>query len=334
MPFEPTGTMNSDTSSTTASTGYKFAAVVVTFNRKTLLVECLDALLRQSHPLDAIFVIDQSSSDGTPELLQESGYLQNPVIHYERSKNNTGGAGGFHRGMERAYQAGYDWIWIMDDDAVADSEALAQMLPFLSEADTVAIANVKMSVTGIADENHIIRSRSQNSSPLNSTAITFSSFVGLMVSRRAIKSIGLPKAEFFIYLDDTEYCMRLQSAGRILLAEKSIIIHKEIARSVKSVRHFGMNIPIYSTKDFIFRDYIGTRNRIWMETRLSNHKVHGFIDIGKDLWFALLRILFVDRTVLLTRMHVCLRAVIDGVTGNFDNDFAFRMRDKIDKSNN
>jgi GT2 family glycosyltransferase len=58
----------------------KIAAVVVTYNRKDLLGQCLDSLLRQSHPLDAIYVIDNHSTDGTYDSLL-AGNLIAPVEH-------------------------------------------------------------------------------------------------------------------------------------------------------------------------------------------------------------------------------------------------------------
>jgi len=85
----------------------RVCAVVVTYNRKDLLVECLEALRRQTGPLDAIYIIDNASTDGTPELLRSRGYrdgavIENPldgseiIIRYVRLPVNTGGAGGFH----------------------------------------------------------------------------------------------------------------------------------------------------------------------------------------------------------------------------------------------
>ena len=52
-------------------------AVVVTYNRKNLLLECLEALLKQTRPIDAMYIIDNFSSDGTPETLKENGYITN-----------------------------------------------------------------------------------------------------------------------------------------------------------------------------------------------------------------------------------------------------------------
>jgi rhamnopyranosyl-N-acetylglucosaminyl-diphospho-decaprenol beta-1,3/1,4-galactofuranosyltransferase len=86
------------------------AAVVVTYNRSRLLLECLDALLRQTRPVDKIVLIDNASTDGTVEVLRSRGYLANPKIDYQRSEFNSGGAGGFHDGMKRAHELGFDWI--------------------------------------------------------------------------------------------------------------------------------------------------------------------------------------------------------------------------------
>ena len=47
----------------------KVCAVIVTFNRKILLMRTLTALYAQTRPVDTILIIDNASSDGTPELL-------------------------------------------------------------------------------------------------------------------------------------------------------------------------------------------------------------------------------------------------------------------------
>jgi len=51
----------------------KICEVLVTYNRKDLLVECLNALKNQIYPLDGICLIDNRSTDGTQELLMKEG---------------------------------------------------------------------------------------------------------------------------------------------------------------------------------------------------------------------------------------------------------------------
>jgi rhamnopyranosyl-N-acetylglucosaminyl-diphospho-decaprenol beta-1,3/1,4-galactofuranosyltransferase len=126
----------------------KIAAVVVTYNRKDLLGSCVDSLLRQSHPLDAVYVIDNHSTDGTYDRLLGLNLIApvecpgpgpvetiRPVplpdsparpleVHYVGMPENTGGAGGFHEGMRRAVETGFAWLWLMDDDLVTAPDAL------------------------------------------------------------------------------------------------------------------------------------------------------------------------------------------------------------------
>ncbi|WP_338825129.1 hypothetical protein MHOCP_06860 [Moorella humiferrea] len=83
--------------------GETVAAVVVTNNRKKLFDECLQALLHQTRPVDSIIVIDNASTDSTPEFLAQKGYLSNPIIYYIRLSENTGGEGGFYEGIKHGY---------------------------------------------------------------------------------------------------------------------------------------------------------------------------------------------------------------------------------------
>ncbi|HEX8679505.1 MAG TPA: glycosyltransferase, partial [Chthoniobacterales bacterium] len=105
----------------------RVCAVVVTYNRKALLDECLCALRAQSRTLDGILIVDNASTDGTAAMLEERGHRADPRVHYLRLEQNLGGAGGFHRAFADAYAAGFDWIWAMDDDTIVDQDALEQL---------------------------------------------------------------------------------------------------------------------------------------------------------------------------------------------------------------
>ena len=52
-------------------------AVVVTYNRKDLLIECLEAIQSQSYPVSSILLIDNASTDGTHDALNDKGFLKN-----------------------------------------------------------------------------------------------------------------------------------------------------------------------------------------------------------------------------------------------------------------
>ena len=103
----------------------RVAAVVVTYNRKELLARCIEALLGQQNAVCDILIVDNASTDGTGAYLAA---LNEPRVHSRSTGANLGGAGGFNFGIRWAVEAGYDLVWIMDDDTLPHPDSLAQLL--------------------------------------------------------------------------------------------------------------------------------------------------------------------------------------------------------------
>jgi len=255
------------------------AAVVVTFNRKVLLVECLRALLAQTRPLERILVVDNASSDGTAELLRAEGLIDAPTVRYIRLEQNTGGAGGFHAGMKAAYDEGHDWLWLMDDDAEAAPDALAQMAPYFGRDDVSALAPM---VTDAAwgDEyvephrgmrldgtmTGVVRVLAPSETAGRDTLeITHCSFVGPLFARRTIDAVGLPIADFFIHYDDYEYVQRARKVGPVLLVMAAKIAHKEARNNDRVERKTFLGQHAERTKyASLWLTYYGYRNVVWL----------------------------------------------------------------------
>ena len=100
--------------------------VVVTFNRCELLRECLQALLSQSYHNYQIYLINNASTDGTEEMIQNE--FSHPNITYYNTGENLGGAGGFHFGMKKAALNDCDYIWLMDDDTIVHEDSLERLI--------------------------------------------------------------------------------------------------------------------------------------------------------------------------------------------------------------
>lgn len=238
-------------------------AIVVTYNRKDLLIECLEALKTQTRPIQGIYLIDNASTDGTPELLLEKAYiselspqnLEEPwekeftiqnltnmediKLHYVRMHENTGGAGGFYEGVKRGYEKGYDWLWLMDDDAEPKEDTLEKLL--LNNTEDVLclcplIVNKKSNK--VQNYHHKKFNFYINDIPLfnetniehyqnNVLDIKANAFVGPLIKVKAIDFVGFPNSDLFIWGDDTEYTYRISTKGRIVLVGSSVILHKD-----------------------------------------------------------------------------------------------------------
>ena len=312
----------------------RIAAVVVTYNRKSLLVESLDSLLRQSHPLDALYIIDNASADGTYEILLDRGWIRpaersvettfhipeigraqimqaggsvkaeglgdggwvnyrqaafddathaagnsrvydapnadKPVetvrsvalpvssarsseVHYVRMPQNTGGAGGFAEGMQRAAAAGFDWLWLMDDDLLTSPDALEALVrkkdtlvassgePFIlnslaiarNQTDREQLAFPLQELSAGGDPKvgtyywHLSQVRGRIENGLYRWACPFN---GTFIPARAVEIVGLPNREFFIIGDEKDYLWRLAKKFRLYTVIDSRVFHPQARR--------------------------------------------------------------------------------------------------------
>jgi rhamnopyranosyl-N-acetylglucosaminyl-diphospho-decaprenol beta-1,3/1,4-galactofuranosyltransferase len=98
----------------------KIVAAVVTYNRRELLGRCIDHLQRQTRVPDKIIIINNSSTDGTEDMLAARGVA---FITQE----NVGSAGGWWRSIEYAKDGDYDAVWLMDDDGFPHEGSLAAL---------------------------------------------------------------------------------------------------------------------------------------------------------------------------------------------------------------
>ena len=220
----------------------KIIAIVVTFNRLTLLKKCMDAVSRQSRPPDTTIVINNGSTDGTAAWLADQ-----PVVTYHQP--NVGGAGGFSRGIAAAYEHGADWIWIMDDDTIPHTDALEKLIVALSNSngDPKSVGFLSSNILWTDHTVHrmnqtYILSDSKKLSRLsvpkstNLPLIQFGTFVSMLLSAVAVEMCGLPIEEFFIWNDDVEYTKRIIEGGLAgLFVKDSVAIHETPINHVSNV---------------------------------------------------------------------------------------------------
>ena len=108
----------------------KLGVVIVTYNRLVLLQECVEACIKQEEKFDKILIINNASTDGTTEYLENLKYENVIVIN---STENLGGAGGFYKGIEQAQKYDLDYLLLIDDDAILDSNYNKEIVKQIKE---------------------------------------------------------------------------------------------------------------------------------------------------------------------------------------------------------
>lgn len=211
----------------------KIAVIVITYNRLNFLKEVIQAVKNQTQKIDEIFVIHNSGTDGTQEWLDAQDGLT--VI----TQPNTGSSGGQYTGFKTAFEAGYDWIWTMDDDVIPASNCLEELIkdfdintirtplrylpngePFLNDCINFNLSNPFKSLW-----NGIVKKDDLANKYIKANGITFE---GPIIHRNIIEKIGFPEKKFFIYGDDTEYFIRAKKAGAVIYLNTSAKIQRKL----------------------------------------------------------------------------------------------------------
>lgn len=296
----------------------KICAVVVTFNRKELLLRTLKGLYEQTLPVHSIVVIDNASTDGTNELLQQSGYLDKPNLFYHKLAINTGGAGGFYEGTKIAHQSDIDWIWMMDDDGYPAQSCLEALLEYqdrydfygplvLSDQDKTTLS---FPIT-LPTSKKIIRNKEQlNSISLANKVLSdvLIPFNGVLLRSSLVTTIGYPLAKFFIWGDDIEYTKRAKKTGARIATITSIEFYHPTAPNLGSPMFFGK--MQFNDTDSMIKLYCLCRNNTF-NLKIYHGDFLALLFIVKTLWF------YSFTRPSLTKLRFCLRGLFDGFVGDF-----------------
>jgi len=239
----------------------RVVAVVVTWNRRELLEECLDALAAQSIPMTATIVVDNASTDGTADFL-----AGRPACDVVRLNENTGGAGGFAVGIERGLDHRPDLVWLLDDDTVPTPTAAEELVRAWIdyEPGTPRPAVLASKVVWTDGRDHPMNTPrpspfadaadTARAARVGAVPIRSASFVSIMCDAQLIRERGLPIADYFLWNDDFEYSTRLIRDRVGLSVPASVVVHK--------TKVFGS-----TDADPGERFFFEVRNKIWLFRR-------------------------------------------------------------------
>lgn len=296
----------------------KVNVVLVTYNRKNLLIEALDAVLNQTYTINKIFCIDNFSTDGTQDYLNEKGFLKRDNFIYIRTHNNLGGAGGFKLGVKEALLDKPDYIWLMDDDVEPEPTCLENLLSVSNEYGCVSqpvryysdgeFASFESKLFNFKNPfrdfkvGKISLEEIREGRILDICAVPFE---GPLIPYEVILKVGEIDDSYFIIGDDTDYSKRIIDSGyKIKLVNSANLIRK---------------LKINPGTDFNWKTYFYFRNITLLDKKFSS------------LWVLWLRIIyrffrFSFSNVLYRRNINAYRVLISGlwagIMNNKNNDVA------------
>ena len=259
-------------------------AVILTFNRYDDTRECLESLCKTDYDNLFIVVVDNGSSDGTPDKVRADF----PEIQVIETGNNLGVPWGYNVGFSHALRAGAEYVLMLNNDTVVDPLMLRHLLDagqtdpqtgilapkilYYDDPATVWSAGGRYRKVPPA---HIILGQDAPSSAYQKPfQLEYALSCGLLIHRRAFEKAGLFDPGYFFFFDDWDFSQRVRAHGlHITLVPEARMWHKVS----KSTRETG--------KEALFW-------RVWGESSARFYRRHGrpiFISLPLHVGFLMIR---------------------------------------------
>lgn len=217
----------------------KVTIVTLSWNRKVHTLEWLESVSRLDYPNCDVLVVDNGSTDGSPDAARK----RFPDVSIIENAENLGYAVGFNVGMKHAFNDGADYVLIMNNDAVIDTDALTPLVEAAEKEQTVGFTSGKVFHYFRPDE---IQTLGMTVHPLLVTGgqigsgeidhgqhdepaeREISDDVFLLVRRAVFEQLGGFDEDFEFYgHENVDWCLRARKAGfKIMYVPEAKLWHK------------------------------------------------------------------------------------------------------------
>ncbi len=215
----------------------RVAAVVVNYNGREITRQAVESLRRMDYPNFDLVVLDNASTDGSPEALTQAF----PDLRQLRLDVNRGSASGYAAGFRWAFEHGYDYVLLLNNDIEVEPGMLTELVR-VAEADPKVgavgpkcyfhgdrrrlwsaggILRFRESITRERGYGEIDRGqydRDEEVDYVNGCAI--------LIRRAAAQAAGMWDDIFYICVDDADFCTRIKRQGfRCVYAHRAVLYH-------------------------------------------------------------------------------------------------------------
>ncbi len=238
--------------------------IILNWNGFKDTAECINSIKNISYNNYKIIVVDNASDCDAEKIEKEFGNS----VFLIRNECNLGFSGGNNIGIKYALKDNPEYILLINNDTVVEKDFLDELI---CSANSALQAGIVGSVIGYFNDRERIWSANGIISKIRSSGFTrkfnkninsitldesctFLSGCCFLIKKNVIEEIGLLDENYFLYLEDVDFCWRVCKAGyKIVLSAKSRIYHKVNVSTKKN----NQLLPLYYT----------TRNRLYFSEK-------------------------------------------------------------------
>ena len=209
------------------------SVVIVTYNSRNDLVECLPSLVDQDYPGLKVIVVDNNSTDDTIGFVEENF----PSVRVIENSENYGPAKGYNMGISASKA---EYVVLLNPDTVVEKEWLSELVRVMEDDEDIAACQSRILLHSSPDIintegneiNYLGFTWCRNYGKENRNNGEIQETLGLSVCsailrRDVLEEVGLFDEDFFMYLDDTDLGLRMYLMGyKIVCNPRSVAYHK------------------------------------------------------------------------------------------------------------
>ena len=211
--------------------------VILNWNQPTDTLACLESLRRLEYPSFEVVIVDNGSSDGSPERIAEQ-FPQHLLI---RNQSNLGFAAGNNVGIRDLVRRGVDYVLLLNNDTEVSPDMLRLLVDTAESDPRIGVVGPKIyyydqaktiwsaggAVNRLGHSWHLRADELDDGSPEKLLDVGYVTGCAILVKSSVIQAIGVLDERFFIYFEETEWCSRARNAGfRVVYEPRAHMWHK------------------------------------------------------------------------------------------------------------
>ena len=256
--------------------GHLVYVIIVNWNLKHDTAECLDSVFQSDYPNVRVLVVDNGSTDGSPEHLRKLF----PNIETIVNPANLGFAKANNIGLTHALHRQADYVFLLNNDTVVAPPMLSTLVQTAQSDAQIGIVAPKILYYDQKDRIWHLGGRIQRWLPVPVTLgrndpddrrfsepfeVDYVAFCGALIKRTVFETIGLLDERFFFTYEDSDFCCRAREAGYRIISQPQA--------------HMWHKVSLSAQRDSTNVRYLKSKSRA-MFYRLHPHGPHPLLTIA------------------------------------------------------
>lgn len=243
----------------------KYNIIIVNYNSAKNLLNCLLSLQSQTNDLQSkTVIVDNNSTDDSIKIIKQ----KYPYIKIVQNNDNLGFSRANNIAIKYCLEKSADYIYLINPDTISQSGSISSLLKTIKTHKNIGIVSAVLKVKKDGKELYDIGAKfnkilgrtkhiHQTNQLNKNIEQELVSGCAMLIRKEVFKKIGYFDEQFFLYFEDSDFCLRARKAGfKIMVASKAVVNHKVSAsfgeKSWKKIYYIAISNILFIKKNVLW----------------------------------------------------------------------------------